>query len=295
MLLGVIFSVIVSVLFSVYAVPRKFSRQHPVLYTMYAGLAYLSGSILWCAAVWGWQIYPPENLFSPWHLLSALRGFVWTSGIACFNLAIDKIGLSKFNQWKNLQGPIGSILMLTILNDVAGAKIVFLVLGIITLLISALLFTIKTVEDTPTTIAGVLLAVFSAFCFGFTAFIQKLLTTKGLVFSQLLWHSAFVVISAAAIYLLQTRRPKELICLAPETRLPLMSGALFLAATILGGLAYTRIAGSVAFSITQLNAVWTILLGIFIFKEISFPKHWLRITAGFVSALGAIVLLLFAL
>ena len=166
---------------------------------------------------------------------------------------------------------------------------------IIAILISALLFTIKTSAAKKTTTTGVLLAVFSAFCFGFTAFIQKFLTTKGFVFSQLLYHSAFVVIAAAAIYLIQTRKPVELFLISKKTWLPVMPGVMFLAATILSGLAYTMIAGSVSFSLVQLNAAWTILIGIFIFKEISFQKHWLRITTGFVFALGAIVLLLFAL
>ena len=266
-----------------------------MLYTMYIGLAYFIGSVIWCSIIWCFQLYPKENLLSWWHLFSVLRGFVWTSGIACFNLAIDKIGLSKFNQWKNLQGPIGSILMLTLLNDVVGAKIIFLILGIVTMLISAVLFTIKTVEDRKTTMAGVLCAVFSAFCFGFTAFIQRLLVGQGLIFSQMLYHSAFIVISAAIIYLLQTRRPQELFRVSPKTWLPVSAGAMFLIATILSGLAYTMIPGSVSFSLVQLNAVWTILTGIFIFREISFQKHWLRITAGFVFAFGAIVLLLFAL
>ena len=143
MLLGVILSILVSILFSTYAVPRKFSQQNVILYTMYVGLAYFFGSIIWCTVIWSLNIYPKENLLDWWHLFSVLRGFIWTGGIVCFNLAIDKIGLSKFNQWKNLQGPIGSILVLAILNDVSGAKIIFLILGIIAILISALLFTIK--------------------------------------------------------------------------------------------------------------------------------------------------------
>jgi len=70
---------------------------------------------------------------------------------------------------------------------------------------------------------------------------------------------------------------------------------MFLVATLLSIFSYTMIAGGVAWSITQLNAVWTILIGIFVFKEVGFKEHWRRIVAGFVFAMIAIVFLLFAL
>jgi len=295
MVLGVIFSVIVSVLFAVYAVPRKFSKQNAVLYTMWVGVAYLAGSMAICFVVWGFGLR--ENLLSRWHLLTALRGFVWVCGIVSFNVAIDKIGLARFNQWKNFQGPIGTLLMLAFLDEVVGSKVIWLLLGMTAMFISAVLFTVKSDDDNNklSNAGGILFALFAAACFGVTAFINKIVTNHGFIYSQLLYHSLAVVISAAIIFIIQTRKPKEILRFSRENWLPVISGAMFLTATILSIFSYTMIAGGIAWSITQLNAVWTILIGIFIFREVSFGKHRLRITTGFVFSLAAIILLLFAL
>jgi len=293
MVLGIIFAVIVSVLFAVYAVPRKLSKQNAVLYTMWVGISYLVGSVAICSVVWGFGIGEQENLFSRWHLLTALRGAVWVCGTASFNIAIDKIGLTGFNQWKNFQGPIGTLLMLAFLDEIVGSKAVWLLLGMTMMFISAVLFTIG--DDKRTNIGGILFALLAAASFGATAFINKIITNQGFIYSQLLYHSLSVVVSAAIIFIIQTRNPKEILCVSRATWLPVMSGAMFLAATILSIFSYTMIAGGVSWSITQLNAVWTILIGIFVFREVSFQTHWPRIIAGFVFALAAILFLLFAL
>jgi glucose uptake protein GlcU len=294
-LTGVLFAVIVSVLFAVYAVPRKFSKQNVVLYTMWVGVAYLAGSIAVCFVVWGFGLREQEDLLSRWHLLTALRGVVWVCGIVSFNIAIDKIGLTRFNQWKNFQGPIGTLLMLAFLNEVVGSKAVWLLIGMTAMFVSAALFTIKSGDDKRSNAGGILFALFAAACFGVTAFINKIITNQGFIYSQLLYHSLSVVVSAAVIFAVRTRKPKEIFRVSRENWLPAMSGAMFLAATILSIFSYTMIAGGVSWSITQLNAVWTILIGIFVFREVSFKKHWRRISAGFVFALAAIVFLLFAL
>ena len=296
MYLGVIFALTVSVLFAVYAVPRKFSKQNAVLYAMWVGVAYFAGAVVICSIVWGLGWQKQEDLFSRWHLLTALRGIVWVCGIAAFNIAIDKIGLARFNQWKNFQGPVGTILMISFLDDVVGTKLIWLLLGMTTMFISAVLFTIKFEPNTKkSNTSGILFALFSALCFGITAFINKIITTQSFIYSQLLYHSLSVIVAAAIFYVIQTRKPKEIFRFSRECRLPVMSGAMFLTATLLSIYSYTMIAGSVSWSITQLNAVWTILIGIFVFKEVSFIKHWRRIITGFVFAIAAIFFLLWAL
>ncbi len=59
---------------------------------------------------------PQETLLNPILLLSALGGILWLIGSIFFLTAIDKIGLSRSNQWKNLQGPIGAIMLLLAQN-----------------------------------------------------------------------------------------------------------------------------------------------------------------------------------
>jgi len=296
MIQGVLFAVMVSVLFAAYAVPRKYSNQNAMLYTMWVGIAYFIGSVAVCSVVWGLGLREQEDLLNKWHLLTVLRGVVWVGGTASFNIAIDKIGLAGFNQWKNFQGPVGTLLMLAFLNEVAGSKIIWLLSGMTAMFISAVLFTITSDKTgQKSNFSGILFALFAALCFGVTAFINKIITNQGFVFSQLLYHSLSVVMASAIIFSVQTRTPKEIWNFSNEIRFPVMSGAMFLTATILSIFSYTMIAGSVSWSITQLNAVWTILIGIFVFKEVSFKKNKLRILTGFFFAITAIALLLRAL
>ena len=114
---------------------------------MWMGIAYFIGTMILVVILWGLRIEEPENLLNPWHLLTVLRGFIWLLGMAAYNLAIDKIGLTRFNQWKNVQGPVGSFLILFVLADVVGIKILWLVLGMAVMFASALMFQITTDEE----------------------------------------------------------------------------------------------------------------------------------------------------
>ena len=321
-ILGVVFSVIVSLLTALYIIPRKFSRQSSTLYTVYMGLAIFLGAAIWYLIAWGFELRDRETLLSVWHLLSALRGVCWTTAVIFLIMAIDKIGLSKSNQWKNLQGPIACILMISFLSDVAGIKILYVVGGMLAIFVSAALFTVRAETDNKKTInIGILYAILGAVGFGLDAFLQKMLTNEGFVYSQHFYFGAAVFVTALIFYFVakqpnqipvqegkfaleQQKDPnkkerfkklKDLFKVSKQTWLPIIGGTLLCICSIFQVLANTLISGAISFSIVQLNAVWVILIGIFVFKEINFKKHWLRITAGFVFAIGAIVLLMFAL
>ena len=319
MILGFIFSIIVSILFSVYAVPRKYSKQNVILYTMFMGIAYFIGSIIIVSILWGFRIEEPENLLNIWHLLTISRGFVWVLGMAAYNLAIDKIGLTRFNQWKNIQGPVGALLMLSFFPDIEGTRIIWLLLGMAVMFISALTFQIST-EDEKKDISrsrancrsGIIFALFSGVCFGVSALLNSIVSRPSIVgesfiYSQLLYHSASLIFFSVIFYMIlgnrsSSQKPeplkerfKNMISIDKKTWLPVIAGSMFLVATLLTIFSYRLIPNPVAWSITQLNVFWTVLIGLFIFKEIDYKKHWLRLIAGVLSAVGACILLFFAL
>jgi len=317
MVLGIVFAVIVSILFAVYAVPRKFSTQNVILYTMWMGIAYFVGTVVLIAILWGLEIKEPEDLLNPWHLLTVLRGFIWLLGMVAYNLAIDKIGLIRFNQWKNVQGPVGSLLILFILTDVVGIKILWLVLGMTVMLASALMFQITTEEEKEdmtashkNTTTGIALAFFCGVCFGVTALLNSVVTRPDIVgdtftYSQLLYHSASLVIFSIIVYVMLgekfsetssvRQRLKDIFQVDKKTWLPVIAGGLFLLATLLTIHSYRLIPNSVAWSIMQLNVFWTVLIGLFIFKEINCKQHWLRLASGILMAVVACVFLFFAI
>ena len=326
MLLGFIFSLLVSVLFAFYAVPRKYSKQNVILYTMWMGIAYFIGTIILISVIWGFGFEKPENLLNPWHLLTVLRGFIWVLGMAAYNTAIDKIGLTRFNQWKNVQGPVGSLLILFIVADMAaGLKVFWLLLGMTVMFCSALFFQIKTdaelgkqnVNDglivpegtnpKKNSKAGIAFALFSGVCFGVSALLNSIVSRPAIVgdrftFAQLLYHSASLIIFSVLVYMITGKKPSTAkqrfndICNVDKKNwMPFIAGAMFLAATLLTIYSYRMIPNAIAWSITQLNVFWTILAGVFIFKEVNYKQHRLRLTAGVLMAIGACVLLFLAI
>ena len=315
MMLGFIFALIVSVLFAVYAMPRKHAgATNVILYTMWMGIAYFVCTIILISIVWGLGLESPENLLSPYHLLTVLRGLIWVLGMATYNIAIDKIGLTRFNQWKNIQGPVGSLLILFFIVPalgltISGIQLLYLTLGIIVMFASALLFQIKTntehaPQNTKNTRLGIICALFCGVCFGITATLNSWVSQPALVggdvftFAQLLYHSMSLIIFSAMIYMLFGKRGKrkELFKVNKKTWLPIIAGCMFMVATLLTIYSYRLIDNNaIPWSITQLNALWTVLIGVFIYREVSFKQHWLRLTAGTLMAVGACILLFLAM
>ena len=298
MISGVIYSFIVSLFYSLYLIPRKFSKQSPALYTAYLSLAYFLTNVVWYSITLGFRIGERETLSSVWHLLSILRGCSWAVGAVLLHSSIDKIGIGKSAQWKNLQGPIGSILMLVFLHEASGWKVVFIVSGIFAIFISAVLFTVRKENEKKSAFnIGILYAVLAACSFGINVFVQKILVNHGFVFSQLVYTSLSSFILAAAMFFIQNRKKdrKESFILFKQAWLPLTAGVLFGVAIIFLVLANSLMPGSISFSIVQLNTVWTLLIGIFVFKEISFIENRPRIITGLIFAIGAITLLMLAL
>ena len=334
MILGFIFASLVSILFAVYAVPRKHSKQNVILYTMWMGIAYFIGTIILIAIIWGFGFERPENLLNPWHLLTVLRGLIWVLGMAAYNIAIDKIGLTRFNQWKNIQGPVGSILIILFVVPaqgltISGVKLLYLFFGVTVMFMSALMFQIKSNNETSTTETnktaefttnkkqitskkdtslGIVFALSAGVCFGITALLNNIVSLPAIVgerftFAQLLFHSISLIVFSMILYLLigdkqknAKQRLKEIGKVDNKTWLPFIAGLMFLVATLLSIYSYRLISnGSIPWSITQLNVFWTVLIGIFIYKEVNFKQHWLRLILGGIMAIVACVLLFLAM
>ena len=74
--------------------------------------------------------------------------------------------------------------------------------------------------------------------------------------------------------------------------LALLGGSGFYLASFFQALAYERLPGSIVTIITQMSAVWSILIGILIFKEIELKKYWKRISVGIIITIISIIILL---
>jgi len=291
--LGYIFAMLSSLFSAIYVIPKKISKQKPIVYVMFMGLGFfLISTISYIIIKINSNIQ--ETLLNPNLLFACFGGVIFTIASTFVLSAIDKIGLAKANQWKSLQGPIGTFLILIILSEVKNTKVLFIILAAIFLASSAMLFTIREKEKSSNDKKGIIYALFAAFFFGVFALIQKFLTNKGLVYSQHIFISLFIFISGLIYVLIKEKNLKELTKINKDTYLSILSGILYYFVSFFNSLAYKYIPGSIAFMLHQLNAVWLFLFGVFIFKEINFKKNWIRLTIGLICSLIGILMLLLA-
>ncbi len=293
--MGYLFAIISSLFFTFYVVPKKISKQTPTKYSLFMGLGFFIISIIMYIINKVLIYNPQETILNPILILSGIGGILWLVGSIFFLTAIDKIGLSRSNQWKNLQGPIGAILTLVFLSEFTQTKVIYIILAIIFILVSAMLFTIKNKGEKNVDKKGIIYAILSALFFGTNALIQKYATNNGLVYSQQVYFSGLVFISAFVYLLVKERNIKFLGDIkSKDNILGIVGGFIYFFASFFSTLAYKYIPGSIAFTIVQLNAVWTVLVGIIIFKEINFKKNCPRIILGILLAIIGVIMLLFA-
>ena len=289
--MGYLFAIISSLFFTFYVIPKKISKQTPTKYSLFMGLGFFTISLIIYIISKIFINNPQETLLNPILILSGIGGILWLIGSIFFLTAIDKIGLSRSNQWKNLQGPIGAILTLVFLYEFIQTKVIYIILAIIFILISAMLFTIKNKDERIVDKKGIIYAILSALFFGTNALIQKYATNNGLVYSQQVYFSGSVFISAFVYLFVKEKNIKFLRDIkSKDNILGIIGGFIYFFASFFSTLAYKYIPGSIAFTIVQLNAVWTVL----VFKEIDFKKNWIRILLGIILAIIGVIMLLFA-
>ena len=175
-------------------------------------------------------------------------------------------------------------------------RVEFVIAAVITIAISAYLFTIKKDEEKQIDKKSILLAITGACLFGINAMFQKLAVNKGLgIQTQQLYFSSFVFISAVVFILLKDHSLKELRRIKKKDNwLGILGGLLYFFASLTAITANHLIPASIAFTVIQFNAVWTILVGVLIFKEINWRRHWLRLLSGITLAIVSIGLLVMA-
>jgi len=293
---GYIFAIISSIFSAIYVVPKKLSKQKPVTYAMIMGIGYFFTSVIGFVLLRAFNViaeplFPP---FFPYTIVSCINGIVWTIASVSVLSSIDRIGLAKSNQWKSLQGPIGAFLMLTLLSEFLTAKVIYVVLALMFITLAAMIFSTRGEDKAPVDKLGILYALIAAVFYGVYAFLKKILTDEGTLFAQQIYTALFVFISAAVYLLIKNKTLKiDTPNKKREIILPLTGGALFFCNASFNVLAYSLIEGSIASMLHQLNAVWLLLLGVFVFKEIDFKKYWARLIIGLVlSLIGVLMLIL---
>lgn len=121
--------------------------------------------------------------------------------------------------------------------------------------------------------------------------INKLVTNQVGVYSQqVVW--SFSMFISMLIYLSYKKEIKQLkITTLKNNTLGLLAGFIYLGASFFMLQSYKFITASVGFSIIQLSSLWTILIGVLVFKEINIKKYYKEILFGIFFALLGVILL----
>ncbi len=290
---GYLLAFVSSIFFSLYVIPRKLSNQPAVFFSLLMGTGFFISSVILYLFKPLLGFHEPVNIQLLW---SVLAGAIWATGFVAFVKSIDKVGLARSNQWKNLQGPVAVVLSFIILGEYAKTRPVFALLAGIAVFLSAIAFTISgSKEEAKANLGGIYLATLSGVAFGLVTVINKHVTTEVGVYSQQVVWSAAIALSLLMYIASQKGMLKKLKTI--DTRnlaLGLGAGVLYLGASFFMLQAYRYVPASIGFTIIQLNAVWTVAIGIFLFKEIDAKRHWIRIVGGFLLAILGILLLAFA-
>ena len=288
-LLGYIFAFISSICFSIYIIPKKIAKENNWYYMFYMSIGFVIVSLFSF-----FLIGDRESLFVWPALLTIVRGFLWVIATYLFLNSIDKIGISRSTQYKNLKGPIGVLLILICLQEFQVTNFVYVIISAILIFISAIIFTIKK-DNVKINYKGVVMALMSSVILGLTALIQKYVTNLGYVYMQQFWHSITVFVSVAIIVLIKDRGYKSLWNVTLRNKLLAATGGiLYYFATFFNVNSYKYLPASIAFIVINLSTIWSVILGITLFKEIDFKKNWKRIILGFMVALLGITTLFLA-
>lgn len=295
MTMGIIYAILSSVFFGIYIVPKKLTKIHPTVYTVFMGLSFFIAALT-SYFIKSRSAVGVETLFDTLMLFAILEGILWSLGSIFFLTAIDKIGITKSNQWKNLQGPIGVILSLIVLSEYQTTNPYITGIAGIAIFISALFFNIaKNKQEKSLNKHGIIWALLSGVFFGLVAVINKYLTNESGIYAQQVFWSLSIFTTALIIVLIRNQQLNQL--LKPKRNdllLGFAGGLLYFGASFFMLKAFDLIEASVAFTIIQLNALWAITIGILVFKEISLRRHWVRITLGLVFTIVSILLLTLA-
>lgn len=292
--LGYSYAIVASFFFAIYIVPKKLSKQKPIHYSFFMGIGFfLSSLITYVISLFTGN--NQETFANKALIYSVFAGILWAVGSIFLLTSIDRIGLARSNQWKNLQGPIGVVLSLIILSEFLQTNAFFAVLAGLAIFISAIFLTIKNEDGKKVELRGIIFALLSALLFGTVTVLNKYVTNQSGVYAQQVVWSFFVFLSVA-IYILVNKNLRDELLLVEnkDIKLGLVGGILYLGASFFMLQSYIYIPASISFTIIQLNALWVITIGILVFKEIEYEKNKWRILGGLLFAIIGIILLFYA-
>ena len=284
--MGYLYAIIASLFQAFYVVPRKFSKASPDVYTYFAALGFLIFALI------KYFIDGGANFIDTRLIASVGMGICWAVGTVFFMVGIEKIGLAKSRQWSRFSYPITILVAFTFLHEHHSMNMWIFSAVFMAIVVAAWLLTFNTGQGARALKSGIEYSLASAIFFGIMPSLLKVASGANANAQQ-------VVISASAVitillFMLIRRRSLTPLCkiFTPDHLWPIVGGFGYMITSLLAILAYRYMPAVIGSTIIQLVAVWSILIGVFIFGEISWRRHRHRIILGTALVIAAILLTL---
>ncbi len=291
-MIGYILAILSSIFFGIYIIPKKLSKIDTKYYLFYMSLGFVFISLI----TYLFTLLTGNNnesIFHPVLILVILRGISWFLASNLFLISIDKIGMSRSTQYKNLKGPFGVLLTLIFLEEFKVTNVFLVLFAALLTFVSALLFTIKK-DNSKVDKFGIIYACIASLFLGVNALIQKYVTNSGFIYTQQLYQSITIMIVSYICVKIKDRNVKVMKNITYMDKiLAFFGGLLYYFATYFNTLAYKQLPASIAFTIVNMSGVWSVLIGILTFKEINFKRNYKRIVIGILLSIIAVIVLLF--
>jgi glucose uptake protein GlcU len=270
-------------------VPQKINRMNTPVY-----LAVMTPGALATALIC-WFISGATS-HSTWsQRLTAMGiGAVWAVGTYCFAAGIANIGLTLATPIKNTTAVLGTLVGLFALNEWRTSNPIYCIAGSVLVALAATLigFTRDEATHQKTVTKGVLLSLAAACCYA-----SYLVPMKHTVFAMgyldyTCWMTLGMIILTWLVTIFTPSEINELKTYSKKDFLWALSGGVawsFGFITLCAS--FELIDLSVAWSLSNLNTVPAVLVGILIFKEIDWQKRKRLIIPGLIAAaIGTIFL-----
>ncbi len=224
-------------------------------------------------------------------------GAVWAVGTYCFAAGISNIGLTLATPIKNTTAVLGTLVGLFALNEWKTTDPVYCITGSILVALAATLISFTRDEQThhKTISKGILLSLSAACCYAsYLVPMRKTAFAMGYL-DYTCWMTAGMIILT---WLVTIFTRNEMIELKKYSRkdfiLALSGGVAWSVGFITLCASFELIDLSVAWSLSNLNTVPAVLVGILIFKEVDWQKRKRLIIPGLIAAAVGTVFLALA-
>jgi len=280
-------------LYGIYMVPRKLTKVGDLyfLLSMCLGVALCTWVCYGVTRRLGFSPPPPDAA-----LAGLACGPAWTLGLLFYVLSVSEMGLALATPIKNTTAVLGTVVGIAAFQEWRHTAPVPAIAGsvFIVLCACALGRTGENARDrSQATIRGVAYAILSALSFSLYTIPLKVALARGADNFALLAYMALGSLATAAVIFLVLQRDRR-----QWFRLPLrdhacaaLAGLIWVLATLSLYAAIRLIGLAVTWSISNLNTVVSVLVGILVFHEINARKFRTTIWLGLLFAFVGVLLL----